>query len=135
MKSGETLTTVARKLRVARVDLAEANNLSVRSRIRPGQDLIIPRAPATLIAARADRPAPATVASRAIAGPATVAVARAAESGRAAENRPVTYRVKRGDTLSSIAQLFDTTVSKLRSLNRLRTNHIAVGDRLTVGTK
>ena len=135
VKSGETLTTVARKLRVARVDLAEANNLSVRSRIRPGQDLIIPRAPATLMAARADRPAPATVASRAIAGPASVAtVARAAESGRAAENRPVTYRVKRGDTLSSIAQLFNTTVAKLRSLNRLRTNHIAVGDRLTVGT-
>ena len=58
VKSGETLTTVARKLRVARVDLAEANNLSVRSRIRPGQDLIIPRAPATLMAAHADRPAP-----------------------------------------------------------------------------
>jgi peptidoglycan lytic transglycosylase D len=136
VKSGETLTTVARKLRVARVDLAEANNLSVRSRIRPGQDLIIPRAPATLMAARADRPAPSTVASRAIAGPATVAtVGRAVESGRAAESRPVTYRVKRGDTLSSIARLFDTTVVKLRSLNRLRTNHIAVGDRLTVGTK
>jgi membrane-bound lytic murein transglycosylase D len=130
VKSGETLTSVARKLRVARVDLAEANHLSVRSRIRPGQDLIIPRAPATLMAARADRPAPATVASRAIAGPASVATV-----GRAAENRPVTYRVKRGDTLSSIAQLFDTTVAKLRSLNRLRTSKIAVGDRLTVGTR
>jgi membrane-bound lytic murein transglycosylase D len=130
VKSGETLTTVARKLRVARVDLAEANNLSVRSRIRPGQDLIIPRAPATLMAAHADRPAPATVASRAISGPATVATV-----GRAAENRPVTYRVKRGDTLSSIARLFDTTVARLRSLNRLRTSHITAGDRLTVGTK
>ena len=72
----------------------------------------------------------------AVEDPATVAtVGRAAESGRAAENRPVTYRVKRGDTLSSIAQLFNTTVAKLRSLNRLATNHIAVGDRLTVGTK
>jgi peptidoglycan lytic transglycosylase D len=130
VKSGETLTTVARKLRVARVDLAEANHLSVRSRIRPGQDLIIPRAPATLMAARADRPAPSTIASRAISGPATVATVQ-----RAAENRPVTYRVKRGDTLSSIARLFDTTVARLRSLNRLRTNHIAVGDRLTVAAK
>ena len=46
--------------------------------------------------------------------------------------RPVTYRVKRGDTLFSIARLFDTTVAKLRSLNRLRGNHISVGDRLTV---
>jgi membrane-bound lytic murein transglycosylase D len=130
VKSGETLATVARKLRVARVDLAEANHLSVRSRIRPGQDLIIPRAPATLMAARADRPAPATVASRSIGGTAAVATV-----GRAAETRPVTYRVKRGDTLFSIAKLFDTTVAKLRSLNRLSSTRIAVGDRLTVGTR
>ena len=130
VKSGETLATVARKLRVARVDLAEANHLSVRSRIRAGQDLIIPRAPATLMAARADRPAPATVASRAIGGTAPVATV-----ARAAENRPVTYRVKRGDTLFSIAKLFDTTVAKLRSLNRLSSNRISVGDRLTVGTR
>jgi membrane-bound lytic murein transglycosylase D len=130
VKSGETLTSVARRLRVARVDLAEANHLSVRSRIRPGQDLIIPRAPATLMAARADRPAPSTVASRAIGGSAPVAAVE-----RAAENRPVTYRVKRGDTLFSIAKLFDTTVAKLRSLNRLRSSKIAVGDRLTVATR
>jgi membrane-bound lytic murein transglycosylase D len=130
VKSGETLSTVARKLRVARVDLAEANHLSVRSRIRPGQDLIIPRAPATLMAARADRPAPATVASRAIEGPAAVATV-----AKTAESRPVTYRVKRGDTLFSIAQLFDTTVAKLRSLNRLHSNRISVGDRLTVGSR
>ena len=130
VKRGETLSTVARKLRVNRVDLAEANNLSVSSRIRPGQDLIIPRAPATLLAARAERPAPATVASRPIGGAATVTTV-----GRRAEAGPVTYRVKRGDTLISIARLFDTTVDKLRTLNRLRTNRIAVGDRLTVGAK
>jgi membrane-bound lytic murein transglycosylase D len=130
VKRGETLSAVARKLRVNRVDLAEANSLSVSSRIRPGQDLIIPRAPATLLAARTERPAPSTVASRAISGPAAVATV-----GRQAESRPVTYRVKRGDTLFSIAELFDTTVAKLRSLNRLRTSRIAVGDRLTVAAK
>ena len=62
-------------------------------------------------------------------------VGKAAETGKTAENRPVTYRVKRGDTLFSIAQLFNTTVAKLRSLNRLRTSQIAVGDRLTVGSR
>jgi membrane-bound lytic murein transglycosylase D len=127
VKSGETLAGVARKLRVSRVDLAEANNLSTRSRIRPGQDLIIPRAPATLLASRADRPAPTAVASRAISAPAPVAAAT-----RSTESKATTYRVKRGDTLFSIAQLFDTTVAKLRSLNSLRGNHISVGDRLTV---
>jgi membrane-bound lytic murein transglycosylase D len=127
VKSGETLAGVARKLRVSRVDLAEANSLSVRSRIRPGQDLIIPRAPATLLASRADRPAPTAVASRAISGPAPVATDRPSQS-----KTVTTYRVKRGDTLSSIAQLFNTTVAKLRSLNRLSGSHISVGDRLTV---
>jgi membrane-bound lytic murein transglycosylase D len=127
VKRGETLATVARRLRVSRVDLAEANHLKVSSRIRAGQELIIPRAPATLLATRAERPAPATVASRAISGPAAVATV-----GSAPPARPVTYRVRRGDTLSSIAQLFDTTVDRLRSLNRLRGSHISVGDRLTV---
>jgi membrane-bound lytic murein transglycosylase D len=128
VRSGETLAGVARKLRVSRVDLAEANSLSVRSRIRPGQDLIIPRAPATLLASRTDRPAPTAVASRAINGPAPVA-----NADRASEPKALTtYRVKRGDTLFSIAQLFDTTVAKLRSLNRLSGSHISVGDRLTV---
>ena len=42
------------------------------------------------------------------------------------------YRVKRGDTLSSIARLFNTTVAKLRSWNRLNDNHIAPGDRLKI---
>jgi len=127
VRRGETLATVARKLKVARVDLAEANHLSVRSAIRAGQQLIIPRAPATLLAAHTDRPAPATVASRTITGPAVVATA-----GRAAESNPVTYRVKRGDTLFSIARLFDTSVETLKSLNRLSGSRISVGDRLTI---
>jgi LysM repeat protein len=40
--------------------------------------------------------------------------------------------VKRGDTLFGIARLFDTTVEKIKSWNRLRTNRIAPGDRLTI---
>jgi len=61
---------------------------------------------------------------------------RASESGIATTattaTAATTYRVKRGDTLFSIARLFNTTVDKLRSLNRLRGNRISVGDRLTV---
>ena len=42
------------------------------------------------------------------------------------------YRVKSGDTLSSIAKVFQTSVASLKQWNRLRTNSIRVGDRLTV---
>jgi peptidoglycan lytic transglycosylase D len=42
------------------------------------------------------------------------------------------YRVKRGDTLASIARLFETSVSALKQWNRLRTSRISPGQRLTV---
>jgi LysM repeat protein len=45
-----------------------------------------------------------------------------------------TYRVKRGDTLSSIARLFETSVSAIKKWNRLRSNSINPGQRLTVYT-
>ena len=61
VKSGESLTTIARKLKVKQADLAEANSLTLRSRVKPGQRLIIPRAPTTLLAARPDNPAPEAV--------------------------------------------------------------------------
>ena len=127
VKRGESLTTISRKLRVKRVDLAEANHLSVKSPVRAGQELVIPRAPATLLSASASRPAPSEVASRSLAGPATVAP----EAPRRT-SATLMYRVKRGDTLASIARLFDTTVDKIRSWNRLRTTHIAAGDRLKI---
>jgi membrane-bound lytic murein transglycosylase D len=128
VKRGETLATVARKHGVARRDLAEANHLATNSRLRTGQNLIIPREPASLLGIRAERPAPTSVASRPLGGPAATVANVAAEP----DMRPITYRVKRGDTLFSIAQLFDTTVAKLKSLNRLNGNRISVGDRLTI---
>jgi membrane-bound lytic murein transglycosylase D len=127
-KKGETLLTVAHRFGVSRADVAEANNLSAKARLRPGQELIIPRAPTTLLAARTERTVPAAVASRAIAEP--------AESPRAAQPATkiaqVTYKVKRGDTLFSIAQLFDTTVAKIKSWNRLTSNVIAPGRTLKI---
>jgi membrane-bound lytic murein transglycosylase D len=128
-KKGETLLTVARKYGVSRSDVAEANNLSIKSHLRPGQELIIPRAPATTLAARTERAAPSAVASRNIAQPSeTPTVAQPAKVVA------VTYRVKRGDTLSSIAELFDTTVTKIKTWNRLSTNRLTPGTRLKIMT-
>jgi membrane-bound lytic murein transglycosylase D len=94
--------------------------------VRGGQSLIIPRAPATLLAARTDRAAPAEVASRSLSGTAT------SPDGSTRTSSPIVYRVKRGDTLFSIAQLFDTSVAKIKSLNKLRGNALAVGTRLKI---
>jgi len=126
VKKGETLSTIARKLRVSRVDLAEANNLSVKSRVNGGQELIIPRAPATVLASSTDRPAPAEVASRSFSGTAAVP----ATSARTPTS--IVYRVKRGDTLSSIAELFDTTVTKIKTWNKMHGNALTAGTRLKI---
>jgi membrane-bound lytic murein transglycosylase D len=126
-KKGETLLTVARRFGVSRSDVAEANNVTVKSRLRPGQELIIPRAPATLLAARSERAVPTSVASRAIAAP-----VESATMTTPVQVVHLTYKVKRGDTLFSIAELFDTTVAKIKSWNRLSSNHIAPGAKLKI---
>ncbi|MEN3338624.1 MAG: rane-bound lytic murein transglycosylase [Acidobacteriota bacterium] len=126
VRGAESLTTIARKLRVSRADLAEANGLGVTSRVRPGQELIIPRAPTTLLAGRPERTAPAEVAARPLTGSVTVAAAAPRVQS------PILYRVKRGDTLSSIAQLFDTTVTRIKTLNRLQGNAVLAGTRLKI---
>ena len=126
VRRGESIATIARKLSVSRTDLAEANKLSIRSPVRTGQELLIPRAPTGLLAASAPAPVPDSVPSRAISASATVSPSRREPSAT------LMYQVKRGDTLSSIARLFNTSVAKLRSWNRLNDNHIVPGDRLKI---
>jgi membrane-bound lytic murein transglycosylase D len=132
VRPGETLTTISRKLRVSRTDLADANYLSIRSQVRPGQKLIIPRAPTTLMAAQPQRPTPTIAENRA--GVERAALVTTAPSASPSGQVRQVYRVKRGDTLSSIARLFETSVSALKQWNRLRSNHINPGQRLTVYT-
>jgi LysM repeat protein len=45
------------------------------------------------------------------------------------------HRVKAGETLTSIARTYDTTVAALKETNRLRTNTIQKGQRLSVVTR
>jgi LysM repeat protein len=42
------------------------------------------------------------------------------------------YQVKRGDTLSSIARLFRTSVQSLRLWNRIGTDRLTPGAKLTI---
>ena len=130
VRKGETITSIARKVRggVTASEIAEANSLSVRSRLRAGQELLIPRPPATLLATRTDRQAPPVVASRPVSGTATVPDAVRASS----TYKTTYYRVKRGDTLFKIARLFNTSVDKIKSWNRLRGNTISAGARLMI---
>ena len=54
VRKGESLPSIARKLRVSRTDLAEANFLPTTAKVRPGQKLVVPRAPSPAMLARRD---------------------------------------------------------------------------------
>jgi membrane-bound lytic murein transglycosylase D len=130
VKRGETLATIARKLRVNRTDLAEANYLRTTSKVAAGTRLIIPRMPSAALLARAssgelEKTAEAIVAD---------VLADTAEEAKApvAQSRPRTYQVRRGDTLSAIARRTGTTIAQLKNWNKLRSTNLKVGTRLLI---
>jgi len=124
VKRGDTLASVARKLRVSRADLADANYLRTSARLAPGQRLLVPRMPsAALLARAAGSPLPQTALASAepVEAPAT----------RTATSRLV-YRVRKGDTLSSIARRHGVSVDDLKTWNRLRSSALSIGARLVI---
>jgi len=128
VKRGETLPAIARKLRVSKTDLAEANYLRATSRVNAGQRLMVPHESTVLLAARTERPVPAAESRSIVAGP-TLMAQEPANSNRV----KVIYEVRQGDTLSHIASLFKTTVASLKTWNpRLLGSRLQAGARLTV---
>ena len=126
VKKGETLATIAKKLRVNRTDLAEANYLQVNSRVATGAKLVIPRMPSSALLARASS------ADLEKAAAATVEEVLAETSAVPEPAAARTYRVRAGDTLSAIARKTGTTVAQLKSWNKMRGTRLNVGDRLIV---
>jgi len=102
VRRGDTLNKIARRHGVSVSDLRNWNNLR-STRINTGQRLSI----------YADNPT-------------------AASSTLSSTSSKVTYRVRRGDTLSGIAQRYGVRVSDLRRWNNLSGSRIRSGQRLTI---
>src|SRR6185436_11750318 len=98
VKRGETLATIARKLGVSRIDLAEANYLNAFAKVDAGQKLLIPRMPsATLLARGADTPTAVTATAETAVADATPAV----DDTQPDESSRIVHRVRAGETLFS----------------------------------
>jgi membrane-bound lytic murein transglycosylase D len=126
VKSGETLATIARKYKVSRTDLAEANLIKATARVRPGEQLMVPRMPSTSIASTRPLGSSSTAPAPPVSAP------RASAPRSTAASPSTTYRVKAGDTLSEIARRFDVTVAELKRWNKLTSNALGIGDRLVI---
>ena len=126
VKRGETIATIARKLKVNRVDLAEANYLRSTAKLQAGQKLIIPRMPSAALLARASAGELEKTAET------IVADVLSETTPVASDAAPRIYRVRAGDTLYEIAKRTGTTVNQLKSWNNLRGSTLKIGTRLLI---
>jgi membrane-bound lytic murein transglycosylase D len=117
VKKGETLSVIAKRYGVAVNDLTQANRISTRTSLRIGQELLIPMSGST-------RP-PASSAP-------AVASKSASATKTAAASLPASYKVKRGDTLTSIAAKFNLTVNDLKKWNKLTSSRLDIGQKLAL---
>jgi membrane-bound lytic murein transglycosylase D len=116
IRSGETLTGIANKYGVSLTDLSRANGLRNVNRITVGTTLVVP-----------------------VGGDRRVAVAstpRATDASPPPARKPApktsVHVVQRGQTLSTIAARYGTSVSKIQRDNRISGSKILVGQRLKV---
>ena len=160
VRSGDTLTSIARRWHITTKSIVTANRLR-SDRLRAGQRLVltvpnVQRAsiPAASSGSTSGRHVIHTVRSGdtldAIARRYGVTVAslrmtnrlegniiRAGQrlripSDAAKESDTVIYTVKSGDTLSTVAERYNVSVTKLKRANRLTSNMLRVGDRLEI---
>lgn len=107
VKSGDTLSKIADKFDADNADIAKLNKISASANVIVGQKLIVP---GTAASSKDDSSSDDSTASKAN-----------------------TYRVKSGDTLSSVADKFDMTPRELAKLNDMKPgDSLDKGDMLTV---
>ena len=113
VRKGDTLSTVAKKYGASVTQLRQANNISPKSGLRVGQQLIIPISGA-----------PASTAQVSSNSAKTTAVA--------STPRSATYTVRQGDTLTGISSRYGITVANLTAWNGLKSTNLVVGAKLVV---
>jgi LysM repeat protein len=118
---GQTLAMLAKRYGSTPRAIADANGLVPGRSLARGAELIIPIDPAaSRLASSGTRTAQAAPA------PAPTTTSRAVR---------ISYRVRAGDTLSTIATRYKTTVERLKAWNRRAGIQLAVGDTLTLYTR
>ena len=106
VRPGESVWLIARKYKVKKNHILAVNNLSEKSIIRPKQILKIP----------------------------TSGYDQYKKSVELS-SRKIYYTVKRGDTLSEIAEKYKTSIKKIKKSNGLRNDRIIMGQKLIIWVK
>jgi membrane-bound lytic murein transglycosylase D len=109
VRRGDTLGSLARRYNVARHQIASANRMSTKRSLRVGQRIKIP--------VDDYRPAVAKVKGK---------KTKKANAGVVEAGKVLKYKVRKGDTLQSIAARSHTSVAEIRQLNGIKGSKIRV---------
>lgn len=104
VRPGETLSTIASRYNTTVKDIARYNNIYKKNYIATGNILKIPRS------------------------------GKFAEIGEPEKSKTITYHVRSGDSLWTLAKRYDTTTGKIKKLNQLTTASLSVGQILKIQT-
>lgn len=128
IQDGDTLGKIAGKFKIERKSLLEANRLSEGQPIYIGETLVIPGAAPAPVQDKA----PAEVAGATPPAPVKQEAIVVGETKKPSPATATTHKVAKGDTLTSLAKKFGTTVESLKSANGLRSDTISLGQNLKI---
>ncbi len=111
LRPGETLPQVATRVGMSTETLRAVNGIGARAKVPPGHMLLVP----------SQRPSEESAATLINAVFTTVP-----------QGRTFYYRVRRGDTLNSVAARYDVSVQDLRRWNNLHQNALTAGRQLRI---
>ena len=111
VKRGETLYSIARLYGLPVEKICSANKMSTKYHVKVGERLVIPSS-----------------------GAKKAAVAKNEAAAPEKQERIIKYYVKPGDSLSSVAKKFHTTMADIKKLNNLKRNTLDKGQVLKIRT-
>jgi len=126
IKEGDTLGSIAGKHGVERASLLELNRLSEGQPIYIGETLLVPGTrPGTSLAGGGSQVKPESATE-------TTVVVGDTKPSEASGGTAQTHTVVKGDTLTSIAARYKTSVASLKSTNGLKSDVISLGQKLAL---
>ncbi|MBI5831440.1 MAG: C40 family peptidase [Armatimonadetes bacterium] len=127
VQSGETVASIARRLKLTEEHLRDLNHLPAKSLVKEGQKLAIPEQIAS--------PIPAPSAAGATVAKSAGSSADSVVSGVDAATSTTVYQVQAGDSLTRIALIHRMSPEALATANQLKVDAILqIGQKLTVPT-
>ena len=115
LRSGETIEQLAERVGITDAALREANRVPPKFRLAPGSTILIPR----------DETMDEDIAPEKLDAVLSLVPERA-------NLRRITYRVRRGDSLNSVARRWGVQTDDIVAWNRLRTRGLFAGQRLNL---